>query len=121
MTTKYKPLRSWVVIEAETRPGTIGGIFLPDTILKAEIVQEGAARVIRLLSEFWPKDPNAKNPVSEIPFKEGDRIMFRGFLKDIHTFEEGGHFYSIIHFEDILAVLPEETKVGIYGMASPRL
>lgn len=117
---KYSPLRSWVLIQPDPRKNSIGLIALPDQLLKSERVEEGTGRVVRLPEECWSKSPKAKHAIRELPFKVGDRVMFRGFLKELNTVEEDDKSLSLIHFEDILAVLDEDTSVGVASLSSLR-
>lgn len=117
---KYQPLRSWILVRPDDRPDRVGHIVLPDQLLHAERVQEGTGIIVRMPKECWSKLPTAKNPIREVPFKVGDRVLFRGFLKELNVVEEGGVPLSIIHFEDILAVVPDNIVTGVYSFSSNR-
>lgn len=119
--TKYQPLRSWILVKPDSRPDRVGHIVLPDQLLQAERVQEGTGVVVRMPNECWSKDPKARKPIREVPFKVGDRILFRGFLKELNVVEEEGVPLSLIHFEDILAVVPDDLVTGVYSLSSNRV
>ena len=112
---KIKPLRSWVLIKAMERPTKVGSIILPDQYLLAERLQESTGTIVAVPSECWTKDN--KGPI-KLPLKEGDNILFRGFLKDLNTIESDQGTLSLLHFQDILAVVDDPTvTVGVYGLA----
>lgn len=109
-----KPLRSWVLIKAMDRPNRIGSILLPDQYLLAERLQESTGTVVAVPSECWTKDN--KGPI-KLPLKTGDHILFRGFLKDLNTIETDEGTLSLLHFQDILAIVDDPTvNVGVYGL-----
>ena len=110
-----KPLPNWVAIKAAPRPTTIGCILLPDQYLLAERKTEEAAVVVAVPDKCYTK----KNTRIPCPVNPGDRILFRGFLKDLNKVIDGGEEYSLLHYQDILAVIEsDEVQVGVYGLAT---
>ena len=49
----------------------------------------------------------------------GDRILFRGFLKDLNKVQDGDETLSLVHYTDVLAVIEDpEIRVGVYGLST---
>ena len=101
----FRPLREWVTVKADPRvKKTVGGLFLTDTLTKIENVMEGTGHILRC-------GPQAAEDVSP-----GDRICYRGFLKDafhqVFEREEDGCQIFLLDVKDILMVIPEETDMG---------
>ena len=111
-----KIFNSYVLVKPEKRPDQVGHIILPEGELKAEKVTEGAGTVMQLAAEFRPKNRPKAKPLLEPPVKVGDRIMYRGFLKDLYQLPGTELFF--LHYEDILAVVGEEVKVGTYYLST---
>lgn len=109
---QFTPIDSWLLVKADPRvKKTAGGILLPDQIVSVERVMEGSGKVLRM-------GPRVKEEFGD-DLKEGDRIMFRGFLKDaFHEFEEeDGCRIFLLKAADALAVLDAETDVGAFQPA----
>jgi co-chaperonin GroES (HSP10) len=103
----WRPIRAWVFVKADPRvKKTAGGIHLPDQIVQVERVMEGTGRVLRVGNEV--------EKTCGYLVKEGDRICFRGFLKDaFHEFkEEDGCRIFMLKADDILAVIDEDIQMG---------
>lgn len=110
-----KPMPNWVAIKAEPRPTSIGSILLPDQYLLAERKSEQSAIVTAIPSTCYTK----KNKSIACPVNVGDRILFRGFLKDLNTVTDGDEVYSLVHYQDILAVVDDASiSVGVYGLST---
>ena len=110
-----KPLPNWIAIKPVSRPTTIGSILLPDQYLLAERKTEEAAVVVAVPSKCYTK----KNKVVPCPVTVGDRILFRGFLKDLNKVQDGEETLSLVHYTDVLAVIEDpEIRVGVYGLST---
>jgi co-chaperonin GroES (HSP10) len=111
--TKLLPRRGWVLVLSDARKTKLeSGIFLPGSETKAEKVTEQAGLVIRL----GPHDH-----LDKIGVVEGDRIVYRGFMKHHVPIETGECWpdgstkeFFLMDVKDILAVVPEGIEVGIY-------
>lgn len=107
---RFRPRGTWLLVKADPRvKKTRGGIHLPDQLTKIERVMEGTGRVLRIGSEAVTK--------SGIDLAEGDRVVFRGFLKDVfHEFEtdEDGQTIFILRVDDVLARIDDATSMGAY-------
>lgn len=111
-----KPMPNWIALKAAPRPTSIGHILLPDQYLLAERKSEEAAIVVAVPSKCYTKKKCKEIPC---PVAVGDRILFRGFLKDLFQVEYKGETYSLIHYADVLAVLgDQDTQVGVYGLST---
>jgi co-chaperonin GroES (HSP10) len=110
-----KPLPSWIVIKPASRPTSIGSILLPDQYLLSEIKSEEAAIVVAVPSKCHTK----KNKVVPCPVVPGDRILFRGFLKDLVKVTDNGEEMCLLHYGDVLAVIDDPNlSVGVYGLST---
>lgn len=112
--TAIRPKKDFAVVLAEPRKAQLSsGIFLPTAETGAEKVTEGAGRVIRV-------GPGKKGPALEL--KEGDRVVYRGFLKVANpvttdeTWPDGTpKEYFLMAIDDIMLVVPEDVDVGVYS------
>ena len=113
--TKIKILGARVLIRLDPRvKKTPGGILLPEQVTKIERVMEGSGRVVRVGSAT----SDSRGPIHPVDLKPGDRVMFRGFLKDaapLSTWGYDGDDYCIIHKRDILAKIPDVMDIGMAG------
>jgi co-chaperonin GroES (HSP10) len=109
-----RPKKDFVTVLAEPREVRLdSGIFLPQQETGAEKVTEGAGRVMRV-------GPGKK--AEAVDLKEGDRVLYRGFLKYANPIETDETWpdgtpkqYFLMAVDDILSVIPDEVKVGIYS------
>jgi co-chaperonin GroES (HSP10) len=104
------PQHSWILVKPEQRATQLGSVIVP-LELNAEVVGYAAARVVATPAELWPKSIEADVP-TPTPFSVGDRVLYRRYLKDIHTVEVNGEEHCLLHWEDILAVLSDDCAVG---------
>lgn len=108
----FRPLHKWVLVKADERvKKTAGGIVITDKLLKVEMVMEGTGRLLKVGMEAL-KD-----------VKPGDRICYRGFLKDAFhaAFERDKDNCQIfmLRIEDVLMVIPDEVTMGEWGGIMP--
>lgn len=106
---EWRPMRDWVFVKCDPRvKKTAGGIVLPDQILAIERVMEGTGRLLKL--------GNGVEKKVGVPIKEGDRICFRGFLKDaFHEFaEEDGCRIFMLKADDIIALIADDVQMGAF-------
>lgn len=101
----FQPLHDWVLVKADPRvKKTAGGIFLTEELTKIERVMAGSGRVLKCGSE-------AMRDV-----EPGERICYRGFLKDAFyaTFkrDKDGCQIFMLRLDDVLMVIPDTTQVG---------
>lgn len=105
---RFKPRNKWVLVKSDPRvKQTRGGIFLTDAITQIERVMEGTGRILKIGDEAKEK--------AGIPLGAGDRIVFRGFLKDaFQEFErdEDGLTVFLLRIEDVLAVIDDNVHMG---------
>lgn len=106
----WRPHNDWVIARADPRvKKTAGGILLTDAITAIERVMEGTARVLKV--------GRSVNAVLGYPLAPGERICFRGFLKDaFHEFaDDEGCRVFMLKADDILAVIAEDVEMGAYS------
>jgi co-chaperonin GroES (HSP10) len=107
---KARPRRNCVIVKADPRvKQSKGGILLPDQTVAIERVMEGTGRLVAVGDEV------AKILGDEL--KVGDRICYRGFLKDaapIAKAEDGCQVF-VLRAEDVLAVVGDEVDIGAFS------
>lgn len=100
------PYKRWVMVKADPRvKKTAGGIHLTDELVKVERVMEGTGRVLQIGSK-----------VDEV--RENDRIVFRGFLKDVSRGmieREDDCDIFLLRVEDVIAVIGDGVTMGAFS------
>lgn len=107
---EFRPLNDWVVVKADKRKTeTKGGIVLPEKELMAERVTEGTGTILKV-------GPTTKKTIG-VMLEPGERICFRGFLKDVfHEFEpEEGCIVFMLRAVDVLMTIDQGVDVGIFS------
>ncbi len=103
---QVRPTGEWVIIKADPRvKKTAGGIILTEALTKIERVMEGSGRIVKV-------GPEAKDVVV------GDRVAFRGFLKDVSRgmlVREDDCDVFFLKEADILMILDEGVEVGEFA------
>lgn len=107
--SKIHPHKKWVMVKADPRvKKTAGGIHLTDELIGVERVMEGTGRVLAAGSECED-------------VKAGDRVAYRGFLKDVSRgmiAREDDCDIFLIREEDLLAVIGEGVTMGAFSSAA---
>lgn len=111
---KVRPRDGWVVVLAEPRKKEMkSGVILSPNESGAELVCEGAGRVVRA-------GPGKKNV--KLCLTEGDRVLYRGYLRHANPIETDEKWpdgqkktYFIMSSDDVFALLPEGVEVGVYS------
>jgi co-chaperonin GroES (HSP10) len=117
---KVKPRRDWVLVLLDQRKTQLAsGLFIPGSETGVEKVTESAGEVIRL----GPSD----KLIGKLEVKEGDRIVFRAFLKHHMSFESeetwpdgGKKEFFLMDVADIMAVIGEGISVGVFSSPSQK-
>ncbi len=107
---EWRPWRDWLFVKADPRvKKTAGGIHLPDQIVAVERLMEGTGRVLKV-------GGYVEKRIGTL-IREGDRICFRGFLKDaFHEFlEEDGCRVFMMKADDIMALLDDDVQMGAFN------
>ena len=104
---QFRPLGKWVLVKADPRvKQTSGGIILTEELVGIERVMEGTGRVLAV-------GPTA---AVERGIEPGERICYRGFLKDAFhesfTRDEDGLQIFLLRMEDVLLALPDGVEMG---------
>jgi Chaperonin 10 Kd subunit len=117
---RVRPRRDWVLILNEPRKTFLqkSNLFLPGEETGVEKVTESAGHIIR----FGPSD----HLVRELGLKEGDRVVYRSFLKhhmpvpSEETWQHDGSKkeFFLMDIADIMAVVPEEADIGVFSRPS---
>ncbi len=110
---KVRPRDGWLVVLSDARKEKVGSIFVAPRETGVEKVTEGAGLIIRA-------GPGKKN--QRLGLEEGQRIVYRGFLKYANPIETGEKWsdgqakqYFIMSAEDIMAILPIGVEVGVFS------
>ena len=109
---KVKPKKDWVLVKADPRvKKTAGGIYLTEELTQVERVMEGTGTILKSGTEA----------IKDV--EPGERICFRGFLKDLsfdmfETIDECPVF--LLKIEDVLMVIPDDIELGAFSGA-PRV
>lgn len=101
----FQPIGDWVLVKADPRvKKTAGGIFLTEELTKIERVMAGSGRLLKCGPKAMPD------------VEPGERICYRGFLKDAcHASfkrDKDGCQIFMLRLEDVLMVIPDTTVVG---------
>lgn len=80
----------------------------------AELVGYSAGVVVATPAELWPKSFEADAP-TPTPFKPGDRVLYRDYLKTMHEVTVEGVQHCLLHWEDIMATLDDDVQLGLGG------
>lgn len=112
----FKPRGKWVVVKADPRMKTTkGGIELPDFLVGAERVMEGTGRILKVGSGREA----ILDVTGGVMLEPGQRIFFRGFLKDaFHDFsmDEDGLRIFLLRAEDIMGIIDDDNiKMGAFS------
>ena len=106
----FRPMNDWVLVKEDPRKvETKGGIVLPDIQLMAERVTEGTGVLLKVGS-------GVKKTLGH-DLEPGERICYRGFLKDVyHDFEpEDGCRVFILKAADIMMTVDKNLDVGVFS------
>ena len=101
----FQPLHDWVLVKADPRiKKTVGGIFLTEELTKIERVMAGSGRVLQC------------GPEAMLDVEPGERICYRGFLKDACHLsfkrDEDDCQIFLLKVADVIMVIPDSTVVG---------
>lgn len=111
---KVRPRDGWVVVLAEPRKKEMeSGIILAPNETGAEIVSEGAGKVVRV-------GPGEKN--EKLGITKDARVLYRGFLKHANPIEVDEKWpdgqnkkYFIMSSDDVLGFIPDGVQIGVYS------
>jgi co-chaperonin GroES (HSP10) len=111
METNIKASGPWVLIDPEPPPTqSKGGIYLPDGNVM-ERLGHVVGRVISAGKGYWEKDKKGKEKFQAMEVKPGDRVVFRGHLKDANRTGEGK--LCFMHMRDLILVLEEGVELNL--------
>lgn len=101
----FQPIADWVLVKADPRiKKTVGGIILTDELTKIERVMAGSGRILKC------------GPKAMVDVEPGERICYRGFLKDAcHASfkrDEDDCQIFMLKVTDVLMIIPDTTVVG---------
>ena len=107
--TKVKGYGPWLFVKVE-EPKRVseGGIFLTDGNLY-ERIGYVTAKVLSVSESYEETTKSGKKKVVMHDVKGGERVVFRGHLKEANKFGEG----CFIHVRDVLGVLEDGAELGL--------
>jgi len=113
---KFSPRGKWVVVKEDPRPEkTGGGIVLPQKQTEVERVTEGTGRILKVGSDR----EGILDATGGVMLEAGQRIFFRGFLKDaFHEFsrDEDGRLIFLLRAEDIMGIIEsDDIQMGTFS------
>lgn len=98
--TNIFPVGGWVLILPDKRVDqTASGIIIPTGVTE---YGHTIGTVVAARSTYCPRDKAASVPM---PVSQGDRVMYRDYLKDLETVDVDGAQCCFIYVEDIVLVL----------------
>lgn len=111
--TKLRPKGPWVLVKVEDPPEKIGSLFVPQGNLEQRVGH--STGVVLRVGDGYPNSKKgiAKTGKKYMPseLKEGDRIIFRGYLQEANRPQEFDKEHCLLHLDDIVGVIPPEAKV----------
>lgn len=110
---KIRPKGPWVLVKVDKPSEKSGVLYLPQGN-REERVGHATATVLRV----GDGHPNNKKGImrtgkkytpSEI--KEGDRVLFRGFLQEANRPHQFDREHCLLHLRDIMGIVPKKAKI----------
>lgn len=100
----------WVLVKPEEpKKQTDSGLYVPDGNLY-ERLGYLVGRVVSVGKGYY-EEVNGKTKFIEPGVSPGDRVVFRGHLKEANKFGASGHCF--MHMKDLIGVLDEEVDLDL--------
>lgn len=101
----------WVLIDPEpVERKTSGGLYLPEGSVM-ERLGHVVGRVISAGKGYWEKNDKGKEKFRAMEVEPGDRVVFRGHLKDANRIGEGN--LCFMHMKDLILILEEQVVLNL--------
>jgi co-chaperonin GroES (HSP10) len=113
--TKVRPRGPWVLVKTEEAPEKIGSIYVPDGNLLERLGHRSAVVLSVSKGYYERSEKTGKEKFIRHDIQKGDRVVFRGHLKDANTHALPKN-HCLIHVNDLIGVL--EAGAGL-DMALP--
>ena len=107
--SKIKPYGPWVLIQVEDTVKVLdSGIYLPDGNL-FERLGHSIGKVLAVGPGYFNQGKKVTAKYAPVGVKEGDRVIFRGFLHVLNRPGNGitDRDQTLIHGKDLIAVLKD--------------
>ena len=102
----------WILVKPEPPPKkSKGGIFLPDGNL-VERLGHVVGRVVSAGKGYYEKNDKGKEKFVPQEVKVGDRVIFRGHLKDANKTALGDS-HCFLHAKDLIGILEEGAELDL--------
>ncbi len=100
----------WVLVEPEApKKQTDSGLYVPDGNLY-ERLGHTVGRVVSVGKGYY-EEVQGKTRFIEPGISPGDRVVFRGHLKEANKFGDSNHCF--MHMRDLIGVLDEEAEMDL--------
>ena len=96
-------INGWVLIRPDNRvERTSSGIIIPSSVTE---YGHTLGTIVSASESYSPRDKSCEVPM---PVKEGERVMYRDYLKDLETIDVDGVRCCFIYIDDIVLVLESD-------------
>lgn len=113
--SKVTPMGKWLIVKADPRvKKTKGGIELPDQQLGVERVMEGTGTILKVGKDI----EGILDATGGVMLEPGQRICFRGFLKDaFQEFKNDDDNCPIflLRAEDVMMIIGDVVTMGAFS------
>ena len=108
--SEIKAFGPWTLVAPEPHQRKRGSLYVPDGNLM-ERLGHSVGKVLSAGKGYWDKAPNStKKKFYAMEVKPGDRVVFRGHLKDANTIESGKCF---VHMKDLVLILGKGVELEL--------
>lgn len=106
---ELKAFGAWVLVEPEAPPKKKGSLYVPDGNMM-ERLGHTVGRVLSAGKGYWDKDEKGKkDKFHPMEVKPGDRVVFRGHLKEANTVDAG----CFVHMKDLILILEDGVELDL--------
>jgi len=109
--SKVKASGPWVLIKPEPAPRMKGSLYLPEGNLM-ERLGHVVGRVISVGKGYYERDAKTgKEKFVPQEVQPGERVIFRGHLKDANKAVDGEHCF--MHAKDLIGILDDDAELDL--------
>jgi co-chaperonin GroES (HSP10) len=105
--SKIRPYGPWVLLQVDAfEEKTASGLYRPQGNLEDRL-GNSTATVIGVGQGFFNKGKRAKDKFTHSGLKEGDKVLFRGFLKDANRPYFDDNNCCLVHATDVIGIIED--------------